>query len=105
MIHLNFTPVHPDKVEELRAWFAEIEARADEARETLEREGVRHEQAYLLETGDGPVLVYAVECEDYEAAGEAFRASTAPIDVQHREIMPQLIGKALEVTPVLDIRL
>ena len=103
MIHLRFSHVHPDKVEELRAWFAEVDARADEARETFEREGVQHEQGYLLETSDGPVLVYAVECEDYEAAAEAFRTSKAPIDVQHREIMPKLLGPALDLAPILDI--
>lgn len=105
MIHVRFSRIHPDKVEQLKAWFAEVEARADEARETFVREGVRHEQGFLLETLDGPVLVYALECEDFAAAAEAFGASTAPLDVQHREIMPKLVDTTLDMMPIIDIRL
>lgn len=105
MIHMRFARVHPDKVDRLKAWFAEAESRADEVRETFVNEGVRHEQGYLLETVDGPVLVYAIETDDYEAALEAFRTSEIPIDVQHREIMPQLTDGTLDLEPVIDIRL
>ena len=105
MIHVNVYRVHPDKVEQLKAWFAEGESRADEVRETFVREGVRHEAGYLLETSDGPLLVYAMELEDYDAALAEFLASEAPIDVQHKEIMPQLTNGQLELTTILDIRL
>jgi hypothetical protein len=105
MIHLTVYRVHPDKVDQLKAWLAEAGSRADEVRETFVREGVRHEVGYLLETSDGPLLVYANELDDYQAALAEFLASQAPIDVQHREIMPQLTNGTVELTPLLDISL
>jgi hypothetical protein len=105
MIHLSVYRVHPEKVEQLKAWLAEVESRADEVRETFVREGVRHEVGYLLETSDGPFLVYANELEDYEAALAEFLASQAPIDLRHKEIMPQVTNGEVELTRLLDIRL
>ena len=105
MINLGIYRVHPDKVDELKAWFAEVASRADEVRETFVREGVRHEIGYLLETSDGPLLVYANELEDYEAAVAEFLASQAPIDLKHKEIMPQVTNGTLDLDPIIDIQL
>jgi hypothetical protein len=104
MIHLTFYRVRPGELDRLRAWLAEAGQRADEVRETYRQEGVHHEQAYFLETADGHVLVYAVECDDYEAAREAFLKSVRPIDVEHRRIMPELTDGVLELRPALDIQ-
>jgi hypothetical protein len=68
MIHTSIKRVHPDKVELLRAWFAEGTRRADEVRETFRQEGVRHEQAYLINTSDGTLLVYSSELGDFDRA-------------------------------------
>lgn len=105
MIHVRFSRVEPENVDRLKAWFAEAEARADEVRETFVQEGVRHEQGFLLDTQDGPVLMYVIECDDLDAALEVFRASEIPIDVQHRELMPQLTSGTLNLSPILNIRL
>jgi hypothetical protein len=104
MIHLTFYQVRPGELARLQAWLAEAGQRADEVRETYYQEGIHHEQAYFLESKDGHVLVYAVECADYEAAREAFLKSALPIDVEHKRIMPQLTDGVLELKPALDIR-
>jgi hypothetical protein len=104
VIHVTVYRVRPGKLDQLKAWFAEVSARADEVRETFVQEGVAHEQAFLMEADGGHQLVYAVECEDYDAARAVFSKSTLPIDVRHREIMPELTEGMLELTPLLDIR-
>jgi uncharacterized protein DUF6176 len=104
MIHLTFYRVRPGKLDRLKAWLAEAKERADEIRETFAHEGVSHEQGFLLETNEGPLLVYAVECEDYDAALEAFSRSKLPIDMELKKIMPELTDGVLELTPLLDIR-
>jgi hypothetical protein len=104
MIRLTFYRIRPGQLDRLKAWFAEAEERADEVRETFIQEGVSHEQAFLLETNEGLLLVYAVECEDYDAALEAFSRSKLPIDMEHKKIVPELTDGVLELTPLLDIR-
>jgi hypothetical protein len=89
----------------LRAWLAELQQRSDEVRETFRNEGVRHEQAYLLETADGPVLIYAIEIDDPEAAQRAYATSTLPLDLQHREVMATTISGPLDLAPLYDVRL
>ena len=104
MIHLTFYRVRPGKLDQLKAWLAEMGERADEVREAFVHEGVTHEQGFLLETADGHLLVAAVECEDYDAARQMFSKSTFPIDVAQRQIMPELTGGTLELAPLFDVR-
>lgn len=87
--------VHDDQLPRLRAWMAQLQDRIDEVRETFANEGVREEQVQLLETSDGPLLVYAVEADDIAAALEAYRTSTLPIDLEHREIMSAVVAEEL----------
>jgi hypothetical protein len=95
MIKLAIAKVKPEEEVRLRAWLAELSRRRDEVQATFAQEGVRHEQAYLLQTADGPVLVYAMEAADHEQAAQAFKASTLPIDVEHKAVMARVLaGKA-----------
>lgn len=95
MLKLTIAKVNPEEEESLRAWLAQLNSRHDEVRETFAREGVRHEQAYLLRTSDGPILIYAVEAQDYELTGKTFQSSTLPIDLEHKAAMSRaLAGKA-----------
>jgi hypothetical protein len=71
----------------LRAWLGALGKRQDEVRATFRNEGVHHEQAYLIESADGPVLVYAIEVEDSDAANAAYTNSTLPIDLEHGAVM------------------
>ena len=104
MFQLNFYRVRADKLDQLKAWFAEAGERADEVREAFVHEGVTREQAYLLATADGYVLVAAVECEDYDTASRLFNESTLPIDVAQRNVMPEIMDGKLELAPLFDVQ-
>ncbi len=96
--------VHPDKVDRLRAWLTEAGGpRREEALETLRHEGVRHETASLLMTSDGPVVVYAIEADDFDKVNAAFAKSTFAIDKQHREVMSECLAGPAERELLLDI--
>jgi hypothetical protein len=88
---VRFSKVKPEQLGRLRLWMNELMRRRDEVLETFEQETVRQEVAYLLEGRDGPTLVYAIEAEDLEHAGRAFRASTLPIDIEHRSVMREVL--------------
>ncbi|MFI6759921.1 DUF6176 family protein [Micromonospora sp. NPDC050417] len=105
MLKIRVLKVRPDKVDRLKDWLAEGMRRADEIRETFHHEGVAHEQGFLLSTEDGPVLVYAVESADYEAAKRAFADSTFPIDAEHKAVMAEVIEGEIPVPLLLDVRL
>ena len=103
MLQLTFRRVRDEQA--LRAWMAELGMRADEVRATFRQEGVRHEQAFLMPTPDGLVLVYAHEVEDPDAAHAAYAQSTLPIDAEHRQRMTQALAEAVEPELLYDVRL
>jgi hypothetical protein len=91
MLEVVFRRVRPDKVDRLREWLREAERRADEIRQTFAQETMRHEIAYLIETREGPVLVYAMEAEDLEQAAAAYQGSALPIDREHHDVMADVL--------------
>ena len=76
-----------------------------EVRETFHQETVRHEVAYLVEGRDGPVLVYAMEAEDFERAAEAYGASKLPIDLEHREVLGAVLAGPADFEKLYDVAL
>jgi hypothetical protein len=94
MIKLAMRKVRPGQEDHLRKWMAELNRRSTEVRETFAQEGVRHEQAYLLKTADGLVLIYAMEAADHARASSVFQNSTLPIDREHKRIMAQVLAEA-----------
>jgi len=79
----------PGKTQRLRDWYTELEARRDEALQTLDNEGVRQEVAYILNTEHGDLLAVFIEVDDMDAANEAFYSSPFEIDRQHAEVMDE----------------
>lgn len=104
MLQVTVVRVRPEKVARLKEWMAELECRADEVRETFRQEGVRHEQAVLVETSDGPLLVYVGEMADVEASQRAFASSTLPIDAEHKAALAEVLGDRPPTTTLLDLR-
>jgi len=105
MLRLIFRQVLPGKEARIRDWLAELSRRADEVRATFVDETVRHEQAYILETKGGEVLVYAMEFEDLERSRAAFGSSTHPIDVEHKAVMEECLGERIELPVLYDVAL
>jgi hypothetical protein len=93
MIRITFRSVRTGEEDRLRAWLAQLNTRRDEVRETFRREGVRHEAAYLLETPDGLVLVYAVEAMDFAQAHRAYATSPLSIDHEHRAVLDATLSE------------
>lgn len=92
MLKVVIRLVNPGQEQRLRVWLSELMRRRDEVRETFKQESVRHEQGYLLSTSDGLVLIYVIEAEDLERASKAYKNSTLPIDLEHRQVMGQVLG-------------
>ena len=103
MLHVRVLKIADDQVDRFRAWMAELPRRAEEVRETFANEGVRHEQAHLVSTSDGTLVVYAFEAEDVDAAFAAFRSSTLPIDLEHQQVMATVVEQQLDTELLLDL--
>jgi Family of unknown function (DUF6176)/Transcription factor WhiB len=85
--------INPGRADELREWLAEANGpRREEALAPLVDEGCTHEQAYLIEGVEGPVVIYVMEVEDNEESQEAARSSRHPIDAHHKRVMEQAGG-------------
>ncbi len=89
----------------LREWLAELTERASEVRLTFVDETVRPEQAYLLGTSEGDVLVYAIEVEDVERSQAAYSGSRHAIDAEHKAVMEECLGERIELLPLYDVSL
>jgi len=102
MIRVVFARIRPEKEAQLRAWLAELMARREEVLATFAREGVRHEQAFIIQGDSGPLIAYAIEAEDHAAATAAYRESTLPIDIEHRAVLNECLLAKVQAEPLFD---
>ena len=105
MLRVAFRAIKPGKEQSLRAWLSELMDRQDEVRETFVQETVRHEQAFIIEGREGPLLIYVMEAEDHEQGRRAVRDSKLAIDLEHKKVMGEVLGERLEVKPLYDCAL
>jgi uncharacterized protein DUF6176 len=103
VLHVSFRVIKPGKEARLREWLAQLNDRADEVRATFRDETVRAEQAFIAVGPQGPMLVYAVEAADFERGAAAFADSQHPIDAEHRAVMQECVGPALDIRPLYDV--
>jgi len=87
LIRVRFVKVRPERVVQLREWFAELSRRKPEVLASFEQESTRAERVHLMLTATGPVLVYVMDVVNPERAAAAFSSSTLPIDVEHKAAM------------------
>lgn len=92
MIKLGIRKVKPEEIGRLREWMAQLDKRREEVRATFRQEGVTHEQVYLLDVADGPIMVYAMEAPDHQHAAKAFMESKLAIDAEHKAVLKQVLG-------------
>lgn len=102
MIKVAVRMVNPEHEQTLRDWFAELTRRRDEVRETFKQETVRHEQCYLVPTPAGSALLYIIEAEDHDKGREAYKTSTLPIDLEHRDVMKKALGAEVPAELLFD---
>lgn len=103
MLRVTFREIKPGKERRLRAWFSELNERAEEVRATFKDETVRAEQGFIIPGPNGPMLVYVVEVADPKRGAAAFANSVHPIDTEHRKVMRECLGPALEIRPSYDV--
>jgi hypothetical protein len=92
--------IKPEKETRLRAWLAEMNERQHELREVFDDAGVRAEQAFVVSTDAGPLLIYVSEVDDATRAARAFAASMRSIDVEHRAVMQECIEQTVDDLPL-----
>lgn len=78
--------------------------RRSEALESLAAEGVDHETAMLIDTSDGPIIVYAMQTDDLARSRVAADDSPRSIDAEHRAVMQGADDGAVDAEIVLDLR-
>jgi hypothetical protein len=64
MLGVRFVKIDPAKVEQVRAWMAELGTRRDELQAALRQDTVREEKVFLLDAGTGPILVFVTDNAD-----------------------------------------
>ncbi len=105
MIHLVARRIDPAHRERVVEWLRTVDGpRREEALAALSAEGVRHETALLLETADGPVLVYAMETDDIDRSRSVADDSPRPIDAEHRAVMRAADAGPADAAILLDLR-
>ncbi|MDN3311750.1 DUF6176 family protein [Microbacterium oryzae] len=105
MISLTIRRIEPDQRDRLERWLREVDGpRRQEALATLADEGVMHEKAVILDTSDGPILIYAMESADLEYARAVAQRSEHAIDAEHREVMQAAVAGRPDIAVVLDLR-
>jgi Family of unknown function (DUF6176) len=104
MLRVAIHHVRPAHVDDLREWLQTVNGpRRDEALATLVDETCTHEQAFLIEGKEGPVVVYVMEVADVERSRRAPERSSHPIDVDHRRVMQLALGDAVPSELLLDL--
>jgi hypothetical protein len=70
-------------LERVREWARELQTRTDEVLATLRDEGVVIESVFLDHDEQGDFLLYFMKARSLEAAAQAARRSSHPIDQYH----------------------
>lgn len=103
MLKVVIRKVRPEKEAKLRDWLAELNARADEVRETFRGETVRAEQAHIIPGESGPVLIYVMETQDFERGAKAYAESKHKIDAEHKSVVQECLAESLSLAPLYDV--
>jgi hypothetical protein len=102
MLNVSFARIRPEKEQYLRKWLAELNSRQEDARRSMAQEGTRQEQAYILSTADGPILMYAMELADAKLAYAAFGKSKLEVDEKHRAVLAECLVESLDIDPLYE---
>lgn len=104
MLRVALRHVRPEREDELRDWLRTVDGpRRAEALATLVDETCTHEQAFLIDGKDGPVIVHVMEVADVERSRRAPEISVHPIDADHRRVMRRALGDTVAAECLLDL--
>jgi hypothetical protein len=105
MLRVGFANIRPEREARLRDWLKELGERQEEVVETFRRETIRHEQVFIVQSADGPLLVYAIEAEDHEVARKVYESSTLEIDKQHGAVLSECLAPGPRLSPLFECKL
>lgn len=103
MVRIYFTRIKPEKVDVLRAWMDELVVRREESIEAMENDTIRSEAAYLLETGEGPILVHGADIVDLQRAEHMRFHSKLPLAEDYRRVMREVMVEPMEVGSIFEL--
>lgn len=92
----------PDVLENVEAWKEELNARKDEAIETLRVEGVHVESWFHLELEGNDYLIAYMRADDIAKAQQIGKTSSFPIDQMHKQFKSNWM-KVIPVTLLVDL--
>ena len=92
----------PDVLENVEAWKVELNARKDEAIETLRAEGVHVESWFYLELEGNDYLIAYMRADDIAKAQQIAKTSNFPIDQMHKQFKSNWI-KVFPITLLVDL--
>jgi|GEM_PF-5623996 len=104
VIHLVARRVRPDHRDRVVEWLQSVDGpRRSEALESLATEGVDHETAMLIDTADGPVLIYAMQTDNRNRSLSVADASDRPTDAEHRAVIRAADDGPADARILLDL--
>jgi len=95
--------IKPGMEPRLYEWLAELNARSGEVRESFAAAGITAEQAYIVPTESGSLLVYVSEAGNQPHAVSVYESSSLPIDLEHRQVMSDCVEETLQLAPTYDV--
>lgn len=93
----------PDSIERVREWAAMINARKDEAIESLKDETVVVESVFLDRTAEGDFLIGYMKAVSFEKNREAVQKSVREIDDYHRQFKQATWAEHKELELLVDL--
>lgn len=97
------TRIKTDCIDDVRLWFKTIQSREVEALETLNRENVYIESAFLDKQGENYYLIYYMKAIDIDYVYEVFSKSTLPIDVYYKSCWQKYCEGRVVLEELLDL--
>lgn len=97
------TKLKSDFIKEIRIWFKTLRERSVEVLESLEKEDIFVESAFLDEQSDGLYLIYYIKAKDIPKAYEVFNNSSLSIDKYYKECWKKYCEGRVVLEELLDL--
>ena len=93
----------PGSIERVREWAEAINARRDEAIDSLKEETVVVESVFLDRTDEGDFLIGYMKAVSFEKNREAAQKSVREIDAYHRQFKQETWAEHKELERLVDL--
>ena len=94
-----------NSLDQVKEWFSILRTRKDEVLETLKKENIFVESAFLDKINDDDYLIYYIKSPDISHALNVFKNSQLAIDNFYKENWNQFCEEIEVLDPLLDLDL